>query len=385
MKHNNIIALLGFVFLTHYITVFAQPVIDTNLSFNNSKYATYIIKLDSSSVKRISIVPNYSGLSHTEFVEERTHNFGPNMFLINACINDDNGAPLGLLLSNEFEISKTNLADGSGNFFLKPNGVFSVCKNEVHITESNAFSKSHNCTNAVQTGPMLVINNTIHPKFVQGSINKNIRCGVGLYTDKGIKYLVFAESLYQVNFYEFASLFKDHFNCENALCLESANCSTHFPGLGIIDQSEKKYVGSYILYDAELNPRPKTVIKMQKSISGVFEIPVELNGVLKISFIFDTGASDVTISPDVALTLIRTGTITKQDFIGTRTYSFANGETAESDVFVLREVKIGNYIVKNVVASISTSLAAPMLLGQSVMQRLGKFSVDNNNHTLIID
>lgn len=365
--------------------ILAQPVANGNFSHNNISYITYIIKIDTSTLKKIHISPNYVGLSHQEFVEERTNNYGANWFMINACINDDYGAPIGLLIANDNEISKINLADGQGNFFLKPNGVLYLNNKEIVITESNKFKNSNKPSNAVQTGPMLVINGSIHPQFVQGSSNKNVRCGVGIYSDNGTSYLVFAESIDKVNFYDFASLFKDHFKCDNAICLESANCATYIPGLGIIDQSEKKHVGSYILFDAETTPRNKIIIKMQKSQSGVYEIPVELNGVLKISFIFDTGASDVSISPDVALTLIRTGTITKQDYIGTQTYTFADGTTAESAVFILREVKIDNYIIKNVTASISNSLSAPMLLGQSVMQRLGRFSIDNNSHTLIIE
>ena len=57
---------------------------------------------------------------------------------------------------------------------------------------------------------------------------------------------------------------------------------------------------------------------------GVYEIPVIINGSLKLNFIFDAGASDVSISPDVALTLVRTGTVTDADFLGTETYKFAD-------------------------------------------------------------
>jgi len=124
---------------------------------------------------------------------------------------------------------------------------------------------------------------------------------------------------------------------------------------------------------------------MMKSQSGVFEVPVELNKVLKISFIFDSGVSDMSISPEVAATLIITGTIEQTDFIGSQIYSFADGSTATSEVFILKEIKIGTHIIKNVRASIANSINAPMLLGQSVLQRLGKFSIDNNNHTLIIE
>ncbi len=131
-----------------------------------------------------------------------------------------------------------------------------------------------------------------------------------------------------------------------------------------------------------INSNTITMVKMQ---SGTYEVPVVLNGVLKISFIFDSGASDISISPDVALTLMRTGTIKESDFIGTQKYRFADGSTATSRVFILHSIKIGNKEVKEVTASISSTLSAPMLLGQSVLQRFGKFTIDNANHTITIE
>lgn len=132
------------------------------------------------------------------------------------------------------------------------------------------------------------------------------------------------------------------------------------------------------------NP-PANVIAMVKGENGIYEVPVVLNDVLKISFIFDSGASDVSISPDVALTLIRTGTITQSDFIGTQKYQFADGSTATSNVFILHQIKIGNKTLTNVKASISKSIDAPMLLGQTALQQFGKFTIDNANHTLVIE
>ncbi len=126
------------------------------------------------------------------------------------------------------------------------------------------------------------------------------------------------------------------------------------------------------------------VIRMIKSEGGTYEVPVTINGVLKISFILDSGASDVSISPDVALTLIKTGTVKESDFIGTQSYSFADGSHATSKVFIIHEIKIGNKIITNVKASISNSIDAPMLLGQTVLQRFGKFTVDNTNHILTL-
>jgi aspartyl protease family protein len=123
-------------------------------------------------------------------------------------------------------------------------------------------------------------------------------------------------------------------------------------------------------------------IPMVLDVSGVYEIPVVINDALRISFIFDSGASDVCISPDVASTLIKTGTVTAGDFIGTATYTFADGSRAISRVFIIHKLCIGNHIITNVRATIMESMNAPMLLGQSVQSRFGSIMINNTTHTL---
>src|SRR2546427_11347393 len=85
---------------------------------------------------------------------------------------------------------------------------------------------------------------------------------------------------------------------------------------------------------------------------GVYEIPVEINGVISLNFVLDTGASDVNITTDVALTLYRTGTIRDTDFLPGQTYRLADGSTVNSSRFVLRSLKVGQRRITNVVASI---------------------------------
>ncbi|MBL0273596.1 MAG: retroviral-like aspartic protease family protein [Chitinophagaceae bacterium] len=114
-------------------------------------------------------------------------------------------------------------------------------------------------------------------------------------------------------------------------------------------------------------------------------MPVLINSVLKLDFIFDAGAADVSISADVALTLIRTGTVTDKDFLGTETYKFADGSTAKSKVFLIREIQIGNKKVTNVKASISNSVTAPLLLGQSVLNKFGKVTIDYNKGVIVFE
>jgi aspartyl protease family protein len=126
------------------------------------------------------------------------------------------------------------------------------------------------------------------------------------------------------------------------------------------------------------------VVRVKKK-HGVYAVPVIINGVLKIDFIFDSGASDVSISPDIALTLYKTETIKDDDWLEGVYYKFADGSTAKSSRFILHSIKIGNKTLYNVECSISNSIDAPMLLGQSCLSRLGKYTFDNVNQTLVIE
>ena len=54
---------------------------------------------------------------------------------------------------------------------------------------------------------------------------------------------------------------------------------------------------------------------------GTYVLPVLINNTITLKFTIDSGASDVSIPADVAHTLVRSGTITSDDFIGTQTFS----------------------------------------------------------------
>ena len=121
------------------------------------------------------------------------------------------------------------------------------------------------------------------------------------------------------------------------------------------------------------------------NLNGVYHLPVNLNKVMSLDFILDLGASDVSITPDVFLVLYRAGTIDEPDFIGTETYKFADGSTAKSSVFNLKNIKIGDIELKNVRASISNNINSPLLLGQSALKKLPSYKIDNQNNKLIVE
>ncbi len=132
--------------------------------------------------------------------------------------------------------------------------------------------------------------------------------------------------------------------------------------------------------ESRKNERPtageKTVVKMEK-VNGVLQIPVEVDGV-KMFFIFDTGASIISISETEANFLWKQGKLTKDDIVGTANFSDANGDISEGTIIILTTVKIGDRVLKNVEASVVHNLNAPLLFGQSALGKFGKISIDNN-------
>jgi Aspartyl protease len=116
---------------------------------------------------------------------------------------------------------------------------------------------------------------------------------------------------------------------------------------------------------------------------GTFMVPVLINEAILLPFVLDTGATGVAIPSDVFLTLLRTRTVTKSDFVGTETCALADGSRQPCDLFVLREVKVGNHVVRNVIADV-TPVEGDPLLGQSFLSKLRGWAVDNTHHTLIL-
>lgn len=122
------------------------------------------------------------------------------------------------------------------------------------------------------------------------------------------------------------------------------------------------------------------VINMEKS-GGVYAVPVRFNDTITLDAIVDSGAADVSVPADIFLTLMRTKTITQDDFLGQQIYRLADGSEVPSQQFRIQSLKVGNKTVENVVASIA-SVNATILLGQSFLSKFKSWSVDNEKHTL---
>jgi hypothetical protein len=123
-------------------------------------------------------------------------------------------------------------------------------------------------------------------------------------------------------------------------------------------------------------------IRMEKS-GGVYVVPVRFNNTITLNAVVDSGASDVSIPADIVLTLIRSKTITDEDFLGKQTYILADGSKVPSQQLRIRSLTIGNKTIENVVSSIA-SVNGEILLGQSFLSRFKSWSVDNEQHALVL-
>jgi clan AA aspartic protease (TIGR02281 family) len=120
-----------------------------------------------------------------------------------------------------------------------------------------------------------------------------------------------------------------------------------------------------------------------KNIGGVSIIPCKVNG-LNLNFIFDTGASNVSISMTEASFMFKNGYLEKSDIIGSSNFLDANGNINEGVLINLKEIEIGTKKIFNVRANVIKNNKAPLLLGQSAIKKLGELKIDLQNNTLEI-
>ena len=148
------------------------------------------------------------------------------VFAVNGGMFQEDRSPLGLFVQEGKTIKPLNTSSGYGNFYLKPNGIFYITKDRrARICTTEAFKNAQGVYYATQSGPMLVIDGSIHPAFRRGSTNVNIRNGVGILPNNRV---VFAMSKEMINFYEFADYFR-RLGCKSALYLDGFVSRTYLP------------------------------------------------------------------------------------------------------------------------------------------------------------
>lgn len=124
-------------------------------------------------------------------------------------------------------------------------------------------------------------------------------------------------------------------------------------------------------------------VNIKKINSDLYEIKVEINNTVKLPFLLDTGASEISIPPSVARVLVISKTLSYKDTLQGRYYSYANGEYSYCKRFMIRKLKLGNIVLYNVPCVVSDNDRGSLLLGQSVLRRFKKYKIDNVKNIII--
>lgn len=195
------------------------------IKFNNIHCNLYVADLDADNIQlhwKDNAGKIYSSIDNV-YDQLKKQNSIPQM-ITNAGMYKTDLSPQGLYIENykrlvPLDTTKPN----SNNFYLKPNGVFFIdSSNVAGIVTTENFEKESERRKikwATQSGPLLVIDGAMHKLFTNGSKNLKIRSGVGIENEKKVVFIISDD---EINFYDFSLIFRNIFDCKNALFLDGA-------------------------------------------------------------------------------------------------------------------------------------------------------------------
>lgn len=151
-------------------------------------------------------------------------------FAMNAGMYHPDRSPVGLYIEDGVTTQRAIPNAGPGNFGMLPNGVLCINDTDAAVWETRAYlRKEPECRDATQSGPMLVIDGALHPRFIKDGTSRYLRNGVGVRDDGTV---IFAISNAPVNFHDFGRLFRDVLNTPNALFFDGKVSRLYAPGIG---------------------------------------------------------------------------------------------------------------------------------------------------------
>jgi uncharacterized protein YigE (DUF2233 family) len=202
------------------------------LTFDGSRFTVCEIDLDRHELVLYSV--DETGAPYAGFARlPREREGAPLVFAMNAGMYHSDLSPVGLHIEEGEELQRASTKPGPGNFHLLPNGVFYIDEGRPGVAATPDFlSRGITPELATQSGPMLVIDGDLHPRFLESSDSYRRRNGVGVREDGTI---VFAISEGLVNFHHFARLFRDELSISNALYFDGTMSSLYAPHLDRAD------------------------------------------------------------------------------------------------------------------------------------------------------
>jgi uncharacterized protein YigE (DUF2233 family) len=158
----------------------------------------------------------------------------PIRFAMNAGMYHADRRPVGLYVEGGEEVARIVTRGGPGNFGMLPNGVFCVGGGTARVIESMRFAAGGTaCDHATQSGPMLVIDGALHPRFLPDSPSRKFRNAVG--AEPGGTRVHFVISEVPVTFHEIATLYRDVLGVHDALYLDGTVSRLYVPEAGRSD------------------------------------------------------------------------------------------------------------------------------------------------------
>lgn len=210
--------------------------------------------------------------------------------------------------------------------------------------------------------------------LANGGSNYDAACMYSLFGNKE-KALNYLEKAFEEGWVEFNHLNRDK---------DIDNIRNEQRFKDIVDKYKAEWQAKLIIpADATSNYTERVVEVPFERTGGVTQVKCSING-LPLYFIFDTGAADVSMSSVEATFMFKNGYLSAKDVVGRRNYLTASGDVVEGTVVNIAEIDFGGLKLTNVHASVTKRQSAPLLLGQTVLSRLGKIEIDNNRNVLKI-
>ncbi|WP_156381545.1 phosphodiester glycosidase family protein [Aurantimonas sp. Leaf443] len=154
------------------------------------------------------------------------------LLAMNAGMYHEDRRAVGLAVQAGRELHPAATGEGPGNFSMKPNGVFFVEDGRAAVMETGRYlSRPRRPDLATQSGPMLLIDGALHPRFIEGSDSLYVRNGACALEDGRAVRLVMTRQ--PVNFWDFAKFFRDELGCRDALFFDGQVSSLYYPAAGI--------------------------------------------------------------------------------------------------------------------------------------------------------
>ncbi len=152
-------------------------------------------------------------------------------FAMNAGMFHRDLSPVGHYVENGAEVARLLTGPSDGNFGLLPNGVFCIGAGRADVVETLRFAQTApDCRFATQSGPMLVIDGALHPRFLAEGTSRYVRNGVGTSADGQTAWFVISDQ--PVTFYEYGRFFRDALGAPNALFFDGNVSRLYAPAIG---------------------------------------------------------------------------------------------------------------------------------------------------------